>query len=70
MHGVWDLPRPGVELVSTALAGRFFTTGPPGKPRNTVFNDPNFPLALMGPEHSSKHSRGMEKFVSKTFSDK
>ena len=28
-----DLPDPGIELVSPALAGRFFTTEPPGKPR-------------------------------------
>ena len=29
----WSLPRPGVELASTALAGGlFFTTEPPGKP--------------------------------------
>ena len=27
-----DLPDPGIELVSLALAGRFFTTEPPGKP--------------------------------------
>ena len=27
-----DLPDPGIELVSPALAGRFFTTEPPGKP--------------------------------------
>ena len=27
-----DLPRPGVEPVSPALAGGFFTTEPPGKP--------------------------------------
>ena len=27
----WDLPRPGTELLSSALAGRFLTTGPPGK---------------------------------------
>ena len=30
--GLWDLPRPGLELVSPALAGRFSTTAPPGKP--------------------------------------
>ena len=30
--GMWDLPRPGLEPVSTALAGRFSTTAPPGKP--------------------------------------
>ena len=28
-----DLPGPGIEPVSLALAGRFFTTVPPGKPR-------------------------------------
>ena len=27
-----DLPAPGIKRVSSALAGRFFTTGPPGKP--------------------------------------
>ena len=27
-----DLPHPGIESVSPALAGRFFTTEPPGKP--------------------------------------
>ena len=30
---MWDLPRPGLEPVSPALAGRFSTTAPPGKPR-------------------------------------
>ena len=27
-----DLPRSGIELVSPAVAGRFFTIDPPGKP--------------------------------------
>ena len=27
----WDLPGPGVETVSSPLAGRFLITGPPGK---------------------------------------
>ena len=27
-----DLPNPGIETVSLALACRFFTTEPPGKP--------------------------------------
>ena len=31
---MWDLPRPGIEPVSPALAGRFLTTGPPGKSCN------------------------------------
>ena len=30
--GMWDLPRPGLEPVSPALAGRLSTTAPPGKP--------------------------------------
>ena len=32
LRGMWDLPRPGIEPVSPALAGRFSTTVPPGKP--------------------------------------
>ena len=32
LRGVWDLPRPGLEPVSPALAGRLSTTAPPGKP--------------------------------------
>ena len=31
-RGMWDLPRPGLEPMSPALAGRFSTTAPPGKP--------------------------------------
>ena len=34
---MWDLPRPGLEPVSPALAGRFSTTAPPGKPCKTFF---------------------------------
>ena len=32
LRGMWDPPRPGLEPVSPALAGRFSTTEPPGKP--------------------------------------
>ena len=32
LRGMWDLPGPGLEPVSPALAGRFSTTAPPGKP--------------------------------------
>ena len=32
LRGMWDLLRPGLEPVSPALAGRFSTTAPPGKP--------------------------------------
>ena len=31
---MWDLPGPGLEPVFPALAGRFLTTAPPGKPLN------------------------------------
>ena len=56
LRGMWDLPRPGLEPVSPALAGRFSTTAPPGKPsipfihseafhligRRNSLNKPNF----------------------------
>ena len=32
LRGMWDLPGPGTEPVSPALAGGFLTTVPPGKP--------------------------------------
>ena len=32
LRGMWDPPRPGLEPVSPALAGRLSTTVPPGKP--------------------------------------
>ena len=32
LRGMWDLPRPGLEPVSRALAGRSSITAPPGKP--------------------------------------
>ena len=34
---MWDLPGPGLEPVSPALAGAFLTTVPPGKPDNLWF---------------------------------
>ena len=37
-RGMWDLPRPGLEPVSPALAGRLSTTAPPGKPDLFIFN--------------------------------
>ena len=36
LSGMWDLPRPGLKPVSPALAGRFSTTAPPGKPEVTI----------------------------------
>ena len=37
LRGMWDLPRPGLEPVSPALAGRLSTTAPPGKPHIDIF---------------------------------
>ena len=34
---MWDLPGPGIEPVSPALAGGFLATAPPGKPKHNHF---------------------------------
>ena len=34
LSSMWDLPGPGLEPASPALAGRFLTTAPPGKSLN------------------------------------
>ena len=38
LRGMWDLPRPGPEPMYPALAGRFSTTAPPGKPKQRLLN--------------------------------
>ena len=38
LRGMWDPPRPGLEPVSPASAGRLPTTAPPGKPHLVTFN--------------------------------
>ena len=40
-----DLPNPGTEPRSPALAGKFFTTEPPGKPSCDVWLSPFFALS-------------------------
>ena len=42
LRGTCDLPRPGLKPASPALAGRFSTTVPPGKPGLTVLTTFNF----------------------------
>ena len=37
LRSIRDLPGPGLEPVSPALAGRFSTTAPPGKPNTYTF---------------------------------
>ena len=41
LRGMWDLPRPGLEPAFSALAGRFSTTAPPGKPKIYYLIIPN-----------------------------
>ena len=40
LRGMWDLLRPGLEPMSPALAGRFSTTAPPGKPGTVILESP------------------------------
>ena len=37
LRSMWDPPRPGLKPASPALAGRFPTTAPPGKPHLYIF---------------------------------
>ena len=37
LRGMWELPGPGLEPLSPALAGGFLTTVPPGKPSFAYF---------------------------------
>ena len=34
---MWDLPGPGIELVSPALADGFPATAPPGQPNGNLY---------------------------------
>ena len=38
LRGMWDLPGPRIEPVSSALAGGFLTTAPPGKSVRAFLN--------------------------------
>ena len=42
LPGTWGLPASGIEPVSPALAGRFFTTEPPGKPYSVFLKRHSF----------------------------
>ena len=45
---MWDLPGPGLEPVSPALAGEFLTTAPPGKSCWKIFNLPRIRTRIWG----------------------
>ena len=44
LRGMWDLPRPGLEPVSPALAGRLSTPVLPGKPHTSRLDLENDPM--------------------------
>ena len=48
---MWDLPGPGLEPVSPALAGGFLTTAPPGKP-SFILDINNCSPPPLPPHHS------------------
>ena len=59
LRGMWDLPRPGLEPMCPALAGRFSTTAPPGKPLDDTF----LTRLLLSPKGRKICSQGDEKVL-------
>ena len=59
LHGMWDLPRPGPEPVSPALAGRLSTTAPPGKPHFCISNKQSGDADAAGPQTFSFSSKAL-----------
>ena len=53
LRGMWDLPRPGLEPVSPALAGRLSTTAPPGKPVGNDFGGAYTEILIWGQQLQS-----------------
>ena len=47
LRGTWDLPRPGLEPASPALAGRFSTTAPPGKPKQYFYTAHSMQVSVL-----------------------
>ena len=43
---MWDLPGPGIEPVTPALAGGFLTTAPPGKSFPTFLNQQSLGICV------------------------
>ena len=55
-----DLPEPGIEPMSPALAGRAFTTEPPGKPNSCRFEKlPRFTYVPSLPPPTPSHASRM-----------
>ena len=52
-----DPPNPGIEPLSPILAGRFFTTAPPGKPSNTSVQLSRLIMSDCLRPHGLQHAR-------------
>ena len=63
LFGMRDLPRPGIEPLSSALAGRFFTTEPPWKSRKCPSWNPCVPWRIV--ENWSMYFYMCHKFLLK-----
>ena len=61
---MWDLPGPGLEPVSPALAGGLLTTAPPGKPQNFLLH-----VLLVGGFHVFECVRVNIAFLKTVFSN-
>ena len=61
-----NLPRRGIEPVSPALAGRLFTTGPPGKSVLHAHGEGELVITLESWE-TARSSRGVEEGLSRSF---
>ena len=59
LRGMWDLPRPGLEPVSPALAGGLLTTAPPGKPQvlRILYQQKHCLFGLKGTAERTKRKR-------------
>ena len=53
---IWDLPGSGIEPMSPAMVGRFFTTEPPGKPLAYVLIWIKASWSLLGTEKEKQQS--------------
>ena len=57
-----DPPRPGIEPMSPVLAGRIFTTEPPGKPSTRLFQSLEFGRRWRGHQSSSASKQLIDFF--------
>ena len=67
-HGLscpmWNLPGPGIEPVSAALAGRFLTTGPPEKVLRIVLKFSNDRKKILKERYFVMHENSIHTSVS------